>query len=418
MAKRWHTRWWLRAAAHCSLPNLKTLTRHQTFGQNPLALCLSVSITHHPPPGHMTMLLGAARLLKEREAELPGTVLLVFQPAEEGGAGADLMIQEGAIDGASAAYALHVWPTLPTGQLATRSGTIMAGVGGRGAPSGHLLARQAFCCCTCTGSANIFWCGKIATSTAELWQHLARQRSLAIFNILHTTCLTAAGSPAETFCPDVAAARLHMHEIETPAAQRAFLWFLLNDPCRTHKQCNHRATPVSFERRKIAPISIPQSDFCFLNMFAAAVLPQQHSCTVLHIQVYGEGAWRPCSHAPSEHRPGTRSSSTDHSLADPRFKGNISLGQCCAERNTATGRFYSRTRRQLWGCWRASAEQGGAWVGWAARRTGGVVQVMLHHCSMAIWQQGQCVTEQDRESGSWHIQGQAGCAILQCQTAH
>lgn len=38
------------------------------------------------------------------------------------------MIQEGAIEGASAAYAMHVWPTIPTGQLATRSGTIMAGV--------------------------------------------------------------------------------------------------------------------------------------------------------------------------------------------------------------------------------------------------------------------------------------------------
>lgn len=74
------------------------------------------------------MLLGAAKLLKEREDQLGGTVLLVFQPAEEGGAGADVMIQAGAIDGASAAYALHVWPTLPTGQLATRSGTIMAGV--------------------------------------------------------------------------------------------------------------------------------------------------------------------------------------------------------------------------------------------------------------------------------------------------
>jgi IAA-amino acid hydrolase len=76
----------------------------------------------------MTMLLGAARLLKERESDLKGTVLLVFQPAEEGGAGADVMIQEGALEGASAAYAMHVWPTVPTGQLATRSGTIMAGV--------------------------------------------------------------------------------------------------------------------------------------------------------------------------------------------------------------------------------------------------------------------------------------------------
>jgi hypothetical protein len=38
--------------------------------------------------GHMSMLLGAAKLLKEREADIKGTVLLVFQPAEEGGAGA------------------------------------------------------------------------------------------------------------------------------------------------------------------------------------------------------------------------------------------------------------------------------------------------------------------------------------------
>ena len=92
------------------------------------------------------MLLGAAKLLKEREEQLKGTVLLVFQPAEEGGAGADKMIQEGAIDGASAAYAVHVWPTLPTGQLATRSGTIMAGVSvwvRRRVKRAHLRAKAA-----------------------------------------------------------------------------------------------------------------------------------------------------------------------------------------------------------------------------------------------------------------------------------
>jgi IAA-amino acid hydrolase len=75
---------------------------------------------------HMTMLLGAAKLLKSREAELQGTVLLVFQPAEEGGAGGDKMIQEGAIEGASAAFGMHVWPISPTGTLALRAGTIMA----------------------------------------------------------------------------------------------------------------------------------------------------------------------------------------------------------------------------------------------------------------------------------------------------
>lgn len=46
---------------------------------------------------HTTMLLGAARLLKEREHELRGTVKLYFQPAEEGGGGAHLMVREGAL---------------------------------------------------------------------------------------------------------------------------------------------------------------------------------------------------------------------------------------------------------------------------------------------------------------------------------
>ena len=45
--------------------------------------------------GHMTMLLGGAKMLKKREAELKGTVKLIFQPAEEGGAGGERMVQEG-----------------------------------------------------------------------------------------------------------------------------------------------------------------------------------------------------------------------------------------------------------------------------------------------------------------------------------
>ncbi|MEC8553340.1 MAG: M20/M25/M40 family metallo-hydrolase, partial [Pseudomonadota bacterium] len=60
---------------------------------------------------HTAMLLGAAMALKRHEAELiakGGAVRLFFQPAEEGGAGAKAMIDEGAIRGADAAIMLHV----------------------------------------------------------------------------------------------------------------------------------------------------------------------------------------------------------------------------------------------------------------------------------------------------------------------
>lgn len=81
---------------------------------------------------HVTMLLGAARLLKEARASFPkrGRVLLAFQPAEEGGAGADEMLRHDngrLFKEAGAAFGLHVWPTLPKGSLATRTGTLMAG---------------------------------------------------------------------------------------------------------------------------------------------------------------------------------------------------------------------------------------------------------------------------------------------------
>ena len=46
--------------------------------------------------GHMAMLLGAAKLLKEDEAQLNGSVRLIFKPGEEGWAGAKVMMDEGA----------------------------------------------------------------------------------------------------------------------------------------------------------------------------------------------------------------------------------------------------------------------------------------------------------------------------------
>jgi IAA-amino acid hydrolase len=77
---------------------------------------------------HTAMLLGAARMLKQREDELPGTVKLLFQPAEEGGAGGEKMCQEGALDSPSVqrVFGLHVWPWAPTGSITSRAGTLLA----------------------------------------------------------------------------------------------------------------------------------------------------------------------------------------------------------------------------------------------------------------------------------------------------
>ena len=61
---------------------------------------------------HIAMQLGAARILNEMRDEFPGTVRLLFQPAEEGGNGAQWAIEEGAIDGADAIYGAHVWGTV------------------------------------------------------------------------------------------------------------------------------------------------------------------------------------------------------------------------------------------------------------------------------------------------------------------
>jgi hippurate hydrolase len=80
---------------------------------------------------HTAMLAGAARLLSARRDELAGTVVLMFQPGEEAGGGARIMIEEGVLDAAGvrpvAAYALHVASALlPLGLVASRAGTLMA----------------------------------------------------------------------------------------------------------------------------------------------------------------------------------------------------------------------------------------------------------------------------------------------------
>jgi hippurate hydrolase len=76
--------------------------------------------------GHSSMLVGAAHTLSGMRGRLSGTVKFVFQPAEEGGGGGKVMVDEGVADDVSSIFALHLWPGLPFGKVATKAGPIMA----------------------------------------------------------------------------------------------------------------------------------------------------------------------------------------------------------------------------------------------------------------------------------------------------
>ncbi len=93
---------------------------------------------------HLTAMLGAAMLLKEREARLNGTVKLVFQPAEETVNGGRSVLKSGALDDVMEIYGLHTKADLPLGYIGARTGAAYAAVGsfsvtirGRGGHAAH-----------------------------------------------------------------------------------------------------------------------------------------------------------------------------------------------------------------------------------------------------------------------------------------
>jgi hippurate hydrolase len=77
--------------------------------------------------GHTAMLLGAAKYLAETR-NFAGTAVVIFQPAEEGGAGGLAMVKDGLIShfGIQEVYGMHNYPGLPIGQFAIRAGAMMA----------------------------------------------------------------------------------------------------------------------------------------------------------------------------------------------------------------------------------------------------------------------------------------------------
>ena len=77
--------------------------------------------------GHTAMLLGAAKYLAETR-NFDGTAVVIFQPAEEGGAGGKAMVEDGLMErwGIEEVFGMHNMPGLPVGQFALRPGPLLA----------------------------------------------------------------------------------------------------------------------------------------------------------------------------------------------------------------------------------------------------------------------------------------------------
>ncbi|XP_049404393.1 IAA-amino acid hydrolase ILR1-like 4 [Solanum stenotomum] len=78
---------------------------------------------------HTTMLLGAAKILQQLQHNLQGTVVLIFQPAEERGYGAKDMIDEGVLENVEAIFGMHLVHKYSSGVVASRPGEFLAGCG-------------------------------------------------------------------------------------------------------------------------------------------------------------------------------------------------------------------------------------------------------------------------------------------------
>lgn len=78
--------------------------------------------------GHMAILLAAARHLRSRRAEVPGTIVFCFQPGEEGPAGNRMMIEDGALENphVDRCFALHLYSGLEAGRVGVRDGPFFA----------------------------------------------------------------------------------------------------------------------------------------------------------------------------------------------------------------------------------------------------------------------------------------------------
>ena len=224
--------------------------------------------------GHTAALWAAAAWLKAHEAELPGPVTLVFQPAEEGGHGARSMIEDGALEGVDRIYGWHNWPAIPFGQAVCPDGPVMSGNGtfeielkGRG---GH--ASQPELCRDPVLAA--------AAITLNLQQIVSRRLPPQSATVVSVTSIDAINAPTVT--PDTVkmggSIRLAQPELRETINQ--LITDISEETARTYGVSAHVTTTKRYE----ATINHPDAAEDYRNALADA-LGQNWQCKPIHIPI-------------------------------------------------------------------------------------------------------------------------------------
>ena len=98
----------------------------QELGQAPYASAVPGVMHACGHDGHVAIGAAVARILARRR--LPGTVRVLFQPAEEGEGGAQAVVADGGLEGVDLCFGIHLWNELPLGVLGVKAGPLMAAV--------------------------------------------------------------------------------------------------------------------------------------------------------------------------------------------------------------------------------------------------------------------------------------------------
>lgn len=204
---------------------------------------------------HMTCLLGAAYALKTQAEKIDAKIVLLFQPDEEDEGGALPMINEGALDGVDAAFALHIEPMLKTGTIQVRDGSIMASpdefsveITGK---SGHGACPE-----NCINPISV--AGEIISEFHKIPQHIKE--------CVVTVCNINAGTGGFNIIPDTAVITGTARTI-TPKTRNE-VENALNDIC--NKICKAYNADCNFNFRRIYPPLINDKNMNSLVVNAAS----------------------------------------------------------------------------------------------------------------------------------------------------